>query len=124
MDWAEKSVITSIDDTNSLQSSELKSPASSSNSSLNNKNVYIDQSITLLKWYLGLRAIWVCHFDLYKYSFKLVNDILLTYLYLYLYLILNQNRMAVILLLMYWKMNIFLLKAKYLNNLLKRCIMD
>jgi len=58
MDWAEKSVITSIDDTNSLQSSELKSPASSSNSSLNNKNVYIDQSITLLKWYLGLRAIW------------------------------------------------------------------
>jgi len=36
----------------------LKSSFNNSKSSLINKNVYIDQSITLLKWYLGLRAIW------------------------------------------------------------------
>jgi len=46
-----------IDDENN-KSGDLKSPSNTSTSSLNNKNVYIDQSITLLKWYLGLRAIW------------------------------------------------------------------
>jgi len=62
LDWNEyerekKSTITSIDET-PVESGDLKSPTSTSTSSLNNKNVYIDQSITLLKWYLGLRAIW------------------------------------------------------------------
>jgi len=63
LDWSEydkekKSTIVSIDEEQPLKSSDLKSPTNTSTSSLNNMNVYIDQSITLLKWYLGLRAIW------------------------------------------------------------------
>jgi len=63
LDWSEydkekKSTLVSIDEESSIKSNNVKSSTNTSLSSINNKNVYIDQSITLLKWYLGLRAIW------------------------------------------------------------------
>jgi len=68
LDWSEyererKNTIASIDEgndkgDNNNEIGNVSKSKSNSNSSLNNKNVYIDHSITLLKWYLGLRAIW------------------------------------------------------------------